>query len=118
MCPTNCEGMAPPYQTILSFKLLKAANISVHHEQLIKVTTSEINYNNIAKKIKSISSSETETCKLNNIELNIKDEPAHYTKETTSEEEDYENNNESHNKLCDTYYTFSKSTSHNQQIPT
>ena len=93
---------------LLSFKLLKAANISAQQEQLIKATISEINYDNIAKKIKSIFSSDTETRKQNNIELNIKDEATYYSKETTSEEEEYENDNESHNELCDTYYIYEK----------
>ena len=83
---------------LLTFKLLKAENILGHHKQLIKATISEINYDNIAKKIKSIFSNKTETSKLN-------DKPTYYTKETTSEEEKNENDNESHNELCDICYT-------------
>ena len=105
MRTTNHEGIASPYQPISSVLNSSKLQISAHHKQLIKAAISEINYDNIAKKIKSIFSSEIETCKQNNIELNIKDEPTYYTKETTSEEEVYENDNESHNELCDTYYT-------------
>ena len=83
---------------ILRFKLLKAANISVHHKQFIKT-----NYNNIAKKIKFIFSSETETSKQNNKELNSKYEKNYYTKETKFQEEEFENDNENHNGLCDAY---------------
>ena len=36
------------------------------------------------------------------------DEPTYYTKEATSEEEEYENNNKSRNELCDTYYAYEK----------
>ena len=37
---------------LLGFKLLKAANLSSHHEQLIKATITEVSYDNIKKKEK------------------------------------------------------------------
>ena len=36
---------------------------------------------------------------------NIKNEPTCYTKETISEEKEYENDNESHNELCEKWKT-------------
>ena len=56
-------------EDLLGFKLLKSANLSDHHEQLIKATISCIDYENIKKKIKSIFSNE---CHLPSIESDIK----------------------------------------------
>ena len=56
------------------------------------------------KKLKSIFSSDTE--KSNASEFQIKAEPTYYTKETTSDEEDYDN--KSNYDIADTYYTQEK----------
>ena len=92
---------------LLDFKLLKAANLSHHHEQLIKATITEVSYDNIIKKIKSIFSNETE--KSSTQELQIKVEPTYYTKEITSDEEDYDNKSydtiDTKCDIADTYYT-------------
>ena len=45
---------------LLGFKLLKAANLSSHHEQLIKATINEVSYECIITKIKSIFSNDSE----------------------------------------------------------
>ena len=45
---------------LLGFKLLKAANLSSHHEQLIKATINEVSYECIINKIKSIFSNDSD----------------------------------------------------------
>ena len=74
----------------LGFKLFKTANLSHHHEQLIKATITGVSYDNI-KNVKSIFSNETEKPKTR--ELQIKAEPTYCTKEATTDEEDYDNGN-------------------------
>ena len=98
---------------LLGFKLLKAANLSYHHEQLIKATVTEVSYDNIIKETKSLFSNETE--KPSTQKLQIKVEPTYYAKETTSDEEDYDNesNYDTTDRKCDTadtYYTQDKYT--------
>ena len=44
-------------EDLLGFKLLKAANLSSHHEQLIKATITHIDYETTKAKIKSTNSS-------------------------------------------------------------
>lgn len=95
----------------MGFKLLKVANLSHHCEQLVKATITEVRYDNIIKKINPIFSSETE--KSSTQELQIKAEPTYYTKETTSDEEDYDNENnygtaDTKCDIADTYYTQEK----------
>ena len=53
---------------LLGFKLLKAANLSHRHNQLIKAKITEVSFDNI-KKIKSIFSNETENLPLMNYKL-------------------------------------------------
>ena len=65
---------------LLGFKLLKAANLSHHDEQLIKATITEVSYNNIIKKIKSIFSNEKD--KPSTQELQIKVEPTYQRNNT------------------------------------
>ena len=90
-------------EDLLGFKLLKAANLSSHHEQLIKATITHIDYETIKAKIKSIFSNKVQT-------LKIKAEPTFLTKESISEEdEEYENNNgESIDEPADTLYLQTK----------
>ena len=45
-------------EDLIGFKLPKAANLSSHHEQLIKATVTHIDYETIKAKIKSIFSNE------------------------------------------------------------
>ena len=63
---------------LLDFKLLKAANLSHHHEQLIKATITDVSYDNIIKKIKSFLSNETE--KPSTQKLQIKAERTYISK--------------------------------------
>ena len=82
-----------------------------HHQQLVKATITEVTYGNVIKKIKSIFSNKTE--KPSTQELQIKAEPTYYTKEATSDEEDYDNkgNYDAADTKCDiadTYYTEDK----------
>ena len=70
-------------EELLGFKLLKVANLSSHHEQLLKA------------KIKSVFSNEVQTPAAFENEVKMKAEPTFLTKESTSDEdEEYENNDE------------------------
>ena len=94
---------------LLGFKLLKAANLSHRHNQLIKAKITEVSFDNI-KKIKSIFSNETE--KPATHELQVKAEPTYYTKEKISDE-DYDNESnydiaDTKFDIADTYYTQDK----------
>lgn len=97
---------------LLGFKLLKAANLTSQHEQLIKATIAEINYENITKKIKSIFSNETGNPTTKSEEQNIKSEPLFYTKVPTVIDSDNEgessNDNENTEEFGDTLYTQGK----------
>ena len=78
------------HQTTISedlhgFKLLKAATLSSHHEQLIKATITHIDYETIKAKIKSIFSNEVQTPAAFEHEVKIKAEPTFLTKESISE---------------------------------
>ena len=80
-------------EDLLSFKLLKDANLSSHHEQLIKATITHIDYETIKAKIKSIFLNEVQTPDVFEHEVKIKADPTYLTKESISEEdEEYENN--------------------------
>ena len=101
--------MVSPFAVI--FWVSNFLRLSHHHEQLIKATITEVSYDNIMKKIKPIFSNETE--KSSTRELQIKVEQIYYTKETTSDEDDYdhESNYDTTDKKCniaDTYYTQDK----------
>ena len=90
--PTNnqrCHKLKR-HQTTISedlhgFKLLKAATLSSHHEQLIKATITHIDYETIKAKIKSIFSNEVQTPAAFEHEVKIKAEPTFLTKESFSE---------------------------------
>ena len=64
----------------LGFKLLKAANLSSHHEQLLKATITHIDQETIKAKIKSIFSNEVQTPAAFENEVKIKDEPTFLTR--------------------------------------
>ena len=82
-------------EDLLGFKVLKAANLSSHHEQLIKATITHVDCETIKAKIKSIFSNEVQTPAAFEHKVKIKAEPTFLKKESTSEEdEDYENNDE------------------------
>ena len=89
---------------LLGFKLLKAANLSSQHEQLIKATITEVSYECIIQKIKSIFSNSTEKQVATREEFNIKTEPMFYTKNSTSDD-DNEYDNKSVDDAVDTFYT-------------
>ena len=82
-------------EDLLGFKLLKAANLSSHHEQLIQASiTRQIDYETIKAKIKSIFSNEMQTRTAFKHEVKIKAEPIFLTKESASnEDEECKNNN-------------------------
>ena len=81
-------------EELLGFKLLKVANLSSHHEQLLKATITHIGYETKAK-IKSVFSNEVQTPAAFENEVKMKAEPTFLTKESTSDEdEEYENNDE------------------------
>ena len=73
-----------------------------HHEQLIKATITGVGYDNIIKMMQLIFLNETETPSTQ--ELYIKVKPTYYTKETTPDEEDYDNesNYDTTDTKCDT----------------
>ena len=73
---------------LLGFKLLKAANLSSQHEQLIKATITEVSYECIIQKLKSIFSYSTKKQVATQKEFNIKTEPMYYTKNSTSDDDD------------------------------
>ena len=75
-------------EDLLGFKLLKAANLSSHYEQLIKATISHKDYEAIKAKIKSIFSDEVQTPAAFEHEVKSKAEPTFLTKESTSEEDE------------------------------
>ena len=90
-------------EDLLGFKLLKAANLSSHHEQHIKATITHIDYETIKSKINSLFSKEVQTPAAFENEVKVKDELTFLTKESTPEEdEEYENNDgESIDKLAE-----------------
>ena len=74
-------------------KILKAANLSSHHEQLIKATITHIDSETIKAKIKFIFSNEVQIPAAFEHEVKIKAQPTFLTKKSISEEdEEYENN--------------------------
>ena len=61
---------------LLGFKLLKAANLPDFKEDLIKATITEIDYDNIKEKLKSIFSNEYESHESSPFEIKVKAEAA------------------------------------------
>ena len=67
-------------EDLLGFKLPKTANLSSHHEQLIKAIITQIDYETIKPKIKSIFSNEIQTPAAFEHEVKIKAETTFLTK--------------------------------------
>ena len=92
---------------LLAFRLLKSANLNTSHEQLVKATVSELNFDQVKTKLTKIFTDESEIPSADFKELNIKQE----TFQTQHQSSYYEHDSaedDSEFQEEDTLYTDSK----------
>ena len=75
---------------LLGFKLLKAANLPDFKEDLIKATITEIDYDNIKEKLKSIFSNEYVSHEFDPFGIKVKAEAAYMTRNEEEDDSDTE----------------------------